>query len=294
MTTILLSRRTVTAAELAKRFGVSTRTIYRDVEVLSSSGVPIYCAQGMGGGISVLEEYTVDRAALTASQKESIMLALQTLQATRYPEMEAVLEKLSSIFKSPYADWIAIDFAPWGSNPDAYHKFTDIKAAITSGHVIEIVYLNADNERSIRKIEPLRLIFKSHAWYVWGFCRSREDYRTFRVSRIKKVTTTDETFDRSKAHEVTKKLIPPEAVKPLVHLVIAFTKDVLYRLGDDFDDEMIKENADGTVTLEFDFPEDEWVYGYILSFGPFAKVLEPKHIQDIIKERSQKVAAFYE
>jgi predicted DNA-binding transcriptional regulator YafY len=293
ITTILLNKKTVTASELAERFGVSTRTIYRDIDVLSVSGVPVYATQGTNGGISILEDYTVNRTTLSNSEKESILFALQTLQSTKYPEIDVVLEKLGSIFKSTITDWISVDFSPWGANPNAYNKFTDIKTAIIQSRIIEIDYINTYNQKSCREIEPIRLIFKSQAWYLWGFCLEKQDYRTFRISRIKRVVIRDETFDRSKVHVIEERSAETEKEKPYTHVVLQFTEEALYRLYDDFDDKWIRDIGNGTYILENDFPEDEWVYGYILSFGCFVKVIEPENIRKIIKDRSEKITEFY-
>ena len=292
ITTILLNKKTVTASELAKRFNVSTRTIYRDIDELSVSGVPVYATQGANGGISILEEYTVNRTALSNSEKESVLFALQTLQSTKYPEIDIVLEKLGSIFRNTVTDWISIDFSPWGANPNANNKFTDIKTAIMQNKVIEIDYINSNNQKSRRIIEPMRLIFKSQAWYLWGFCREKQDYRMFRISRIKRVEIGDETFDRYNVHNEREQSVNTEE-KPYTHVVLRCAEEVLYRLYDDFDDKLLHDNGDGTYTLEVDFPEDEWLYGYILSFGCFVKVIEPEHIRKIIKERSEKIIEFY-
>jgi len=293
--TILLNKKTVTAAELAERFGVSVRTIYRDVDALSAAGIPVCTTQGQNGGISVMDGYALNKTLLSDSDKDSILFALHSLQATKYPEVEAVLEKLGSIFQSGAADWISVDFSPWGSNPNAYHKFTDIKSAILKCRVIEIDYLNAQNQKSTRKIEPLRLDFKYQAWYLWGWCRDREDYRTFRISRIKRVVITDETFDRFRKREAKpQKGSDGEAgYKPNVHCVLQFTEEALYRLYDDYDDDRIHDNGNGTYTLEFDFPEDDWVYGYILSFGTAVKVLSPPRLQQIIREKSEIICKYY-
>ncbi len=293
ITTILLNKKTVKASELAKRFGVSTRTIYRDIDVLSVSGVPVYATQGTNGGISILEEYTVNRTALSNSEKDSILFALQTLQSTKYPEIDIVLEKLSGIFKNSVTDWISIDFSPWGADPNEYNKFTDIKTAIMQSRVIEIDYINSNNKKSHRVIEPMRLLFKSQAWYLWGFCHEKQDYRTFRISRIKRVEIGDETFDRNKVHIIEERSDETEMEMQCVNVVLKFSKEALYRLYDDFDDEWIRDNGDGSYTLEISITEDEWLYGYILSFGCFVEVVEPEHIRKIIKERSEKIVGFY-
>lgn len=293
ITTILLNRKTVTAAELAQRFEVSTRTIYRDIDVLSAAGVPVYSSQGANGGISILEDYTVNRTTLSDKERDSVLVALQTLNATKYPELDMILEKLGSIFKSEAADWISVDFSPWGSNPNAYNKFTDIRAAILQGYIIEFDYVSAYNEKSHRRIEPLRLVFKSQAWYLWGYCLNRQDYRTFRISRIRGVTVTSESFDRGRVH-IPKGNPDNEIPKtPDVHLVLEFTEDAIYRLCDDYDDSWIVKLENGNYRLTLDFPDDEWVYGYILSFGCSVKVIEPERVKKEITERCKKICGQY-
>lgn len=294
ITTILLNKKTVTAAELAERFNVSPRTIYRDIDVLSASGIPVFSTQGSKGGISILEEFTINRTALSSSERDSILFALKTLQTTKYPDIDNILDKLGNALKTNSVDWISIDFSPWGSNPNSYNKFSDIKNAIMHSTVIEIDYINSNNQKSRRKIEPLRLIFKSQAWYLWGFCTAKQDYRTFRISRIKNVFTTNQSFDRSAVHIINENpKAAPNLYNPFIHLVLQFSEAALFRLYDDYDDDMIRKNDDGTYTLELDFPEDEWVYGYILSFGAHVVVVEPDHVRDIIKERAQKINELY-
>lgn len=294
--TILLNRKTITASELAERFGVSIRTIYRDIEVLSSAGIPIYTTQGVNGGISIMEEYSLNRTMLSENDKNSILFALHSLRSTKYPEVDAVLEKLSGIFQSNVSDWINVDFSPWGSNPNANSKFVDIKNAILKCKVIEIDYINTQSKKTTREIEPLRLSFKHQAWYLWAWCRQREDFRTFCISRIKRVKITNETFDRmcERTSKSAKNQNAEVVRKVPVHCVLQFTEGALYRLYDDYDDTEIHDNGDGTYTIEVDFPEDDWVYGYILSFGSHVKVIEPQHIREIIKEKARRIAEFYD
>lgn len=287
----MLNKRQVTASELSKRFGVSTRTIYRDIDALSASGVPVYATQGTGGGISVLEHYTVNRAILTSHEKDSILFALKTLQSTKYPEIDEVLEKLGSLFKQPSTDWIAVDFTPWGANPNAYAKFTDIRTAILQSSIVEITYLNSHGEKSRREIEPLRLIFKSQAWYLWGYCLKRQDYRTFRISRIKSVRLTERVFERNRVRPKAERA--SDGVMPLTRLVLEFTEAALYRLYDDYDDTWLKPTGDGHWRLEVDFPLDEWVYGYIMSFGPAVRVVSPPQVREVIRARCEMTLSQY-
>lgn len=296
ITTLLLNRGTVTAAELADRFHVSIRTIYRDVDTLSLSGIPVYATRGIGGGISLLENYSLNKTLLSETESQSILLALQTLKSTQYPEIDQILEKMGALFHNAATDWVQIDYSPWGSSPNSYDKFTHMKTAILSGKYMEMDYISASGIRSHRRIAPLRLLFKSQAWYLWGWCCERKDYRLFRISRIRNLVVTSQLYNRSLLNQSFSSDEPPpdSHPRPMVHLVLQFAPEALSRLYDDYDDGLLQVNSDGTVTLSIDFPEDEWVYGYLLSFGPYVKILSPTRIQQIIREKSKTVASFYE
>jgi predicted DNA-binding transcriptional regulator YafY len=293
ITIALLNKGSVTAENLAERFEVSTRTIYRDVEALSSAGVPVYTNKGRGGGIALLEEYTLNKALISEKEGQSLLLALKALEATNYPDLDVIAEKIGAIFKNtPPADWIEIDFSGWGSQPNEDNKFVDIRKAILQRRIISFEYLNSQGKKSLREVEPEKLHYKGYSWYLTGYCRLRREPRIFRISRVKKVQIKDEVFTpRIQTSKQTEDLTGSS--KDLVTLKLRFQPEALYRLYDDFDQEMIKSNADGTFDVTMTFPEDEWVYGYILGFGSFAEVLEPARVRQIIKNRLQKTLTFY-
>jgi predicted DNA-binding transcriptional regulator YafY len=294
ITLILLNKSTVTAGELAERFGVSTRTIYRDIDELSGAGVPVFTNKGSGGGISLLDNYAINKALLTEHERDSLLLALKTLQATKYPEIDVILEKIGGVFKkAASADWVQIEFSPWGSGPNEENKFLDIKRAILECKVVTFDYINTDGILSHRRIEPMLLAFKSQAWYVWGYCKTRRDFRTFRISRIRNMVVTNEGFER-RPLESPKEEEPAAVSLKHVTLKLRFQPEDLYRVYDDYNKERIIRNADGTYDVTVTFPEDEWVYGYIMSFGGYVEVLEPKHIRDIVRERMEKALKLYQ
>lgn len=293
ITILLLNKGTITARELAERFGVSTRTIYRDVDVLSSAGVPVFMNKGNGGGISLLENYSFNKTLISEHESESLIFALKTLQATKYPEIETIVDKIGAVFKNiDSADWVHIDFSPWSSRPNEYNKFIDIKKAILERRIVSFDYVGTEGGRSHRSIEPMKLIFKGQAWYLWGFCKTRLDFRIFRISRIKNVILTSEIFKRRTVVDSERQGVDEKPAK-LIELKLKFYPEVLYRLYDDFDDEFIRKNADGTCDIAVTFPEDEWVYGYIMSFGCYVEVLEPKYMQQIVTDRMRKALEFY-
>jgi predicted DNA-binding transcriptional regulator YafY len=292
ITLILLNKNNVTAEEMAERFGVSTRTIYRDIDELSSAGVPVFTNRGNKGGISLLENFAINRTMLNEHEKDSLLLALKTLQATRYPEIDAILEKIGAVFKKAADDWVHIEFSPWGSGPNDENKFLNMKRAILESKVAVFEYINADGILSRRYVEPMQLLFKGQAWYVWGYCRMKHDFRTFRISRIRNLSVTGESFNR-RALENVKNDAPSTTPEKWVTLKLRFKPEDLYRVYDDYDEDRITRNPDGTYDVTVSFPEDEWVYGYIQSFGPYVEVLEPPYIRTLIRERMEKTLKYY-
>ena len=292
ITIILLNKGTVTAKALAERFNVSTRTIYRDIEVLSSAGVPVYTNKGNGGGISLLEGYSLNSTLITPEESEGLLLALKTMKATKYPEIDFVLDKIGCIFKdAKNIDWVEVDFSHWGSDPNEKNKFVDIKKAILNKKIIWFKYINADGGKSERLAEPVKLIFKGQAWYLIAYCKQRDAVRTFRLSRIRDVIVTNEVFELRDIETSRKQ--NNELPKPLVNLKLRFSPIVLNRIYDDFSEDFVRLNPDGTFDVKMTFPEDEWVYGYIMSFGCNVEVVEPLHIRNIIADRLSKTLQLY-
>jgi predicted DNA-binding transcriptional regulator YafY len=284
MTLYLLGHSPVTAGELAEHFGVSRRTVYRDIDALSCAGVPVYMKKGNGGGVSLLEGYTIDRTMLSGSESDSLMLALRMLRAAKYPDVTPLFEKLGVLFeRKPESDWIEINFEPWEVDPNEKNRFNDLKSAIIGRRVTEFDYVNAQGGPSHRAVEPIRLIFRGQTWYLLAFCRLRQEERVFRVSRVKNVTVTHESFSPRPMSAKTSELMM--MVRQPTLLRLRFQPQMLHRVYDTFDGRFMTVNPDGSCTVEIAWPEDEWVYSFILSFGSFVEVLSPAHVREIIIER---------
>ncbi|MCG8485154.1 MAG: YafY family transcriptional regulator [Clostridia bacterium] len=291
---ILLNKKMVTAKELSERFDVSTRTIYRDIDILSSSGIPIYTNKGNGGGIALLENFTMNKTLLSEKDSESIILALKTLQATKYPEIELVLDKLGGLFGNVRAeDWVTVDFSRWGEDSLIESKFNNIKKAILERKIICFDYVNSFNHKSSRKAAPIKLYFKGESWYVWAYCIEKQGIRLFKLSRMKHLKMTDDSFNRNEKVKELEKIKQKQQAPPMVKLKLEFQPSVLYRLYDYYDDDMIQQNKDDTYTLNVEFPEDEWIYSYIMSFGSLVKVLEPEYVRDEVIKRFSKTLEQY-
>ena len=157
----LLNRGQVTAAELAREFEVSVRTIYRDIDALSGAGIPVYAETGRNGGISLLDNYVLDRTLLSEKERQDILAALQSLSAAGNTCDKATLDKLSALFRLPSDNWYEVDFSRWGEVAQDNNKFEDLKKAVVCHRCVQISYVGAYTAESSRKIHPLKLLYKS-------------------------------------------------------------------------------------------------------------------------------------
>lgn len=292
MTILLMNRERMTADELAKRFGVSTRTIYRDIDTLSLAGIPVYSVKGNGGGISLMGEYTLNKSIVTEEERDEILVGLQSLRAADYPSDDTLIEKLSSLFKSDKNyDWLEVDFSDWGRGPEDKLKFAGIRDSAIDRNVIQFTYANSYGEQNTRTVEPLRMVYKSKSWYLYGWDRDKEGFRIFRLSRIKSLVVKAETFQ---PREHVPDLIdntPPDMV--ITEMKLLISPQVAYRAYDEFDDTAITRLDDGSMEINTVMPVDEWVYGFLLSFGNNIVVLEPTEVRVELVRRLAMTLANY-
>ena len=279
---ILLDKKNVTAKELAEHFEVSQRTIYRDIEDLSQSGVPIYMTKGKGGGISLLSDFILNKAILSQEEKKEILAAMQGLNAVNKSEFNGVLSKLSSFLGGDNENWIEVDFSNWDKNNTLGEKFTTIKNSIINKNLISFEYFNSNGKLLERIVEPLKLVFKGQGWYLYAYCREREANRFFKLTRMSNINIILENFNRT----VPNKIFSEEDTgyyNELIHLKLRIDKKLAFRIYDEFHNYSLDDNGDFIVNL--DFPSGDWLFGYLMSFGEYIEVLEPLNIRDEIKKK---------
>jgi predicted DNA-binding transcriptional regulator YafY len=286
MVYILLDKKMVTAKELAVYFEVSQRTIYRDIDVLSAAGIPIYTNKGKGGGIRLLDNYVMNKSILSEKEQIDILSSLQGLSALSAPDVSPVLKKLAVLFDKHNTNWIDVDFSHWGSHPREQEKFNLLKTAILDKKTVGFDYFSSYGKKSERIIEPLKILFKGQSWYIYGFCRSKSDFRMFKVTRIKNLVRYEETFERDMPANIWDNFRSYDG--KIVKLTLKIEARMAYRVYDEFNQECITKNEDGSFTVIVGFPESEWVYGYIMSYGDAAEVLEPKDIRETVKKMFQE------
>ncbi|MTQ90720.1 MULTISPECIES: helix-turn-helix transcriptional regulator [Streptococcus] len=275
----VLEKGKVTANELAEKYEVSIRTIYRDIDVLSSAGIPIYATQGKGGGIEIADDFVLKKSFLSENEQEQILIALKGLELTNKEYENELLTKLTALFKTKNTNWIEVDFTNWQRSKSYDELFKDIKSAIINKNIVRFIYFSSNKKETSRKVKPIRLLFKGWDWYVYAFCLSRNDFRYFKLSRIKEFEILPNTFEDDFDSIVLKKEIEYEET---VFVKVKFDREMAFRVYDEVSS-AIEEDEDGSLYATVELPNDYNLYNYIFSYGDAAEVLEPKEIRDKIK-----------
>ena len=317
MVYLLMNKKKMTAKELANHFEVSQRTVYRDIEILNGAGIPVSANKGKGGGIELPENFLIDASAFSGQERSEIVFALQSFRALKYVNADSVLKKLSAIFSKDAVDWIEVDFSEWSA--DGKEKFNIVKSAIVNKTCLSFDYFGTKGEKTHRTVYPMQLWFKHSAWYIKAFCLMRRDYRLFKISRVKNITISESNFEvadllgleafhpdtRSKSGEFfydyedgnapAKTDMETETKNPKNNVELKLLIDASYahRVFDEFEEENIKTDENGNYLINAVFPENEWLYGYILSFNQKAEVLEPIYFRNKIIEKIQKTLSRY-
>ncbi len=285
----LLQHGKATAPDLAQKFEVSVRTIYRDIDAISNTGIPIYATQGKGGGISILNDYTLDKSLFSEQEQEQMLTALQGMTAAAGKNADELLTKLSGLFQIKSANWIEVDFSDWARRDSQQDIFNIIKEAIFQKRVLSFFYFSGKGKKEKRNVLPVRLVFKNVSWYLYAFCQLRNDYRFFKLTRIKELKMLSETFTQDFSSTKIEKQIP---VEHTVAVKLKFDKQAAFRVYDEFTDQ-ITEDSQGNLYVQADLPDNESLYSYVMSFSDNVEIIEPLSVREQIKKILGKMQEKY-
>ncbi|MNH86233.1 HTH domain protein [compost metagenome] len=301
ITVLLLNRGRVSAAELAERFEVSTKTIYRDMDTLSQAGIPVMAHQGTTGGFEIMEHYTIHRQFLTLNEITSVVAAIKGMgTAIEDKNIDNLLEKVQTLLSrsdlqaSDQGARMVFDFNPWGQGHGAKTKVSMLKMAAEKLQLIRFRYSNMNGTQTERIVEPCSLILKGHLWYLHAFCRLRNEFRMFRLTRMQDLELLEEFFvpretpslDRYEWNQEWSRHHERE-------VVLSFSPEVRYRVQDIFPPDLITQLPDGTIRMEGPYPVDDWFYGMILSFGEQVRIEQPIEVAQEICSRVQRILSLY-
>jgi predicted DNA-binding transcriptional regulator YafY len=295
----LLSHKRLTTTQLAQEFGVSTRTIFRDLQTISLSNIPLLSVQGKQGGWEIMPDFLLDRRVLTVDDIAIMLSAISGVErGISHPALKSTLDKMESLIPpSKKTDiykkknHIIIDSLPWDMSKSQQKSLDKLHQAIYDERVISFSYHNLKREKTKRTVEPMTLLLKGSSWYLFGYCLKKNDYRLFRLSRLSDLEIKKETFIRRK-REVQSLKDDSNRPQKTVKLTLQFKLDAGPAIGDMFNLEKAKYTTDhGTITVAV--PEDEWVYSFLLGLGDVIKILAPKRIADIIYTRAKNISKLY-
>ena len=298
---MLLDKERVSAQELADRFEVSPRTIYRDIETINMAGIPVRSTPGVGGGLEIMQEYKLDKNVFSAADLSAILMGLSSLSGmVRGNELVNALAKVRRFIPADRAkeielraNQIYIDLSPWMGNRNIQPYLELVKTALQESRMLSFEYADRFGNKTVRTVEPYQIVLKGSHWYFQGYCRKREDFRLFRLSRISNLQMSRETFS------------PRDYQKPVLDfgdilktmqttIKLRVQKSAMDRLLDFCTCEHAVPDGEEHYIVNFPFIENEYYYDILISFGDQCECLEPLHVRAEMKRRIQNMAALYD
>ena len=298
---VLLNKERIGAQALADMFEVSPRTIYRDIDAINIAGIPIHATPGVGGGFEIMPNYKIDKKVFSSADLAAILMGLSSLSNMIHGgELVNALAKVKSFIPADKAEeielkanQICIDLSPWMGNENIQPYLEIIKTALQESKLLSFEYIAHHGNKTARTVEPYQLILKSSHWYLHGYCRKRNDYRMFRLSRMSNLQIQEKSFT------------PREYQKPAldfteiwetiqIKIKIRIHKSILDRVLDFCSYEHFSPDCEEHYIVSFPFIENEYYYNILLSFGDKCECLEPMHIRTEMKRRIQKISTLYE
>lgn len=290
---ILLQRETVTAPELAEQFEVSRRTINRDIEDLCRAGIPLVTRQGVNGGISIMENYRLERTLLTNGEMRDILAGLRSLDSVngtnRYGQLMEKLSAGASDFMTGDQS-VLIDLSAWYKD-SLVPKIELIREGIDRARRCEFLYFSPRGE-SRRRIEPYYLIFCWSSWYVWGWCEEKEDFRLFKLNRMDGLRLSPDDFERRNVPfpDLGEEKIFPGGIR----VKALFDPSCKWRLVEDFGAGCFEVQEDGRLLFHADYTNREELLIWLLTFRDKVELLEPENVREELKGTLRKVLEIYQ
>jgi predicted DNA-binding transcriptional regulator YafY len=298
----LLNHELESARSLAERYGVSVRTIQRDMDAINLAGIPIVAVQGPSGGYGIMENFKMDRRLVSSDDLFYIITALKGIGSSLDDaRIDDTLEKMRGLLPDSGSDpfetrreKLYVDFSMLGGGPAQRDSFRVVQAAVEAGRLLEFEYVSNRLERVTRVVEPMTVVFKWRSWYLYAYCRLRGDYRLFRVSRIRQPQMLSEGFSRrALGFEGFCRDRDPERPDSAIDVVLRFSPEMAPMVEEFHNEEDMTRRPDGSLDVRLSMPEDGWLYGYILSYAHFVEVIEPGRLRSVIAEAGNRISGIY-
>lgn len=294
---LLLQHRKISATRLAEMFEVTPRTIYRDIDTINAAGIPIITFPGVNGGVGIMEEYKIEKRLFTISDITSLLIGLGSIPLSGEDILNTIAKIKGLVPKEQMRDIelksnkITIDYTPWHGSKTLPPNIEEIKTALDGNHLLSFQYSDHSGKETARKIEPYRLLLKHSTWYLQGYCTLRQDFRTFRLSRMSSLRVLDEAFV---PREFELKM-PDAPDEPQQKITIKLLVDESLRgwMADFCGEESIEPYGSNKFIVNFPFIESDYGYSFLLRFGDKCECLGPETIRQEVIRRASSLVELY-
>lgn len=294
---IISQKGLVTGRELAEHFEVSLRTIYRDIEKISETGVPIAAIGGKGGGYYIMENYNINNIFINKKEVEPIIAVMDNLsflfgKNPKFNDMVLKIETLRNNEEHRYSN-LNINMSHFAMEQELREYLFLINKAIEESRVVEFQYINRRMEYSKRIVEPIQIEFSVGQWFIIAFCRVRNDYRKFKLVRIRNMKLGNNFIKRQISQEEIKKIFDDSYEKNSILVKMKFSSKIGEQLAEYFPKDKIILLDDGGYIVENFFPDDEGLKKFVLSFGNECEVITPLELRKEMLEYIKNIHIKY-
>lgn len=292
----LQSKKRVTAQELADRFDLSLRTVYRDVKALDESGIPIIGEAGIG--YSIMEGYRLPPVMFTQEEASSLLLGGKLVQqftdGSVKKHFDTAMFKIKAVLRSTDKDYveqlderIAVHTGPVPVNTSEQLYLSTMHQAIVDKKVIHLEYFSSyKEETTLRDAEPIGLFYYAQAWHFIGWCRLRKDYRDFRLDRIRKLIIKEKQFDDTPHPSLKEYIQQMTEERELQEIIVSFDKEAArYMLSQKYYQGFVsQEEKEGRVRMRFLTSHPEPFCRWLLMYTNSARIESPSSLKEIMKK----------
>lgn len=300
--TLLNSDKPIKREVLAAKFEISERTVSRYIDAMSADcGIPVVTSFGYGGGYSIADNYRLNSAFFTTDEYDRLLTAPSAVEKELSDGVtDSIRNKISCLRADSESekylvknDRLIIDSSAWHNANDYRGTMKAINRAIDESRVTRMSYVDKLGSKTERDFEPYTLVLKEGVWYVYGFCRSRNDFRLFKLSRIKELSLKNENFELRDGGDVYEKLREEFIDREKVYIEIAFDGDALPAVEEWLGINCIRQAQDGYTAAAYVYSED-LLLKKLLSLGSHVKVLSPSFVAEELRVELKRALLQYE
>lgn len=298
----LQSKKIVKAQDIADRFRISLRTVYRDIKTLEEAGIPVLGEAGVG--YSIMEGYRLPPVMFTKEEATAFLTAEKMIEkltdASTEENYKSAMYKIRAVLRSTDKDFLetlddqieVLKSNRQKSQPLATNSIQTILKSISAKNVLSIQYFaNHNQQKTERNIEPVGIFYLEGFWHLIAFCRLRNDYRDFRIDRITHIKTTADFFKQ--LHPTLKtylKQITKE--RKLLTVIISIDKAAVAYMNDQkfYNGFVSQKEVKGKIEMSFVTASLEGFSHWFMMFGDHADIISPAELKENIQVRLKKIA----